>query len=111
MSFTPLTTSRSVIYTSLRSPYDNIQELRHEMTSNLDTITSNLEAIKTCMEGQWDLMMSQFRHQSDQMLTQVQHLSVQLANTPMPLTPMNIQSPPGSDAVPIIVFETILETS
>ena len=104
MSFTPLTSSRSVIYTSPSSPYDDLQDLRNEMTSNLATVTSNLEAIETRMERQWDLMMAQFRVQSDQMSTQLQHLSVQLTNTPRPLTPMNIQSPPGTS-----IPETVLE--
>ena len=110
MSFTPLTTLRSVIYTSPSSPYDDIQDLRHEMTNkNLDNATSNLEAIESRMEHQWDLMISQFCVQSNQMSTQLQHLSVQLANTPRPLTPMNIQSPPDSDPAPVIVPETIVE--
>jgi hypothetical protein len=89
MSFTPLTSSRSPVYTSPASPYDDIQDLRVEMSANLDSI-------ETRMERQWDMMMTQFRLQADTMTVQLQTLSTQLANTPRPLLPSNIQSPPGT---------------
>ena len=95
MSFTPLTSSRSLVYTSPSSPYDDIQDLRLELTSNLETIEAH-------MDRQWDMMMTQFRTQTDQMTSQFNLLSVQLASsasaasTPRPLTPSTtLQPPPG----------------
>ena len=88
MSFTPLTTSQSLVYTNPSSPYDDIQDLRIEMSTNL-------ESIEIKMERQWDMMMVQFCTRAKQMTTQLQRLSVQLTNTPRPLTPSHLQSPPG----------------
>jgi hypothetical protein len=89
MSFTPLTGSHSIVYTSLSSPYDDIQDLRLELTSSLETI-------ETRMERQWDMMMLQFRTQTDQMTTQFKTLSNQLAaSTPSSLSLSHLQPPPG----------------
>jgi hypothetical protein len=97
MSFTPLTSSCSLVYTSPSSPYDDIQDLRIELTSNLETIEAR-------MDQQWDMMMTQFRTQSDQMTSQFNHLAVQLgteASTSRPLTPSTtLQPPPGIDQQP-----------
>jgi hypothetical protein len=97
MSFTPLTSSRSLVYTSPSSPYDDIQDLRVELTSNLETIEAR-------MDRQWDMMMTQFRTQSDQMTSQFNHLAVQLgteASAPRSLTPATtLQPPPGIDQQP-----------
>jgi hypothetical protein len=63
-------------------------------------------------DRQWDTMMTQFRMQTDQMTSQFNHLSVQLgteASTPRPLTPSNIQPPPGTAAPPEV--DTVSEDS
>ena len=96
MSFTPLTSSRSLVYTSPSLSYDNVQDLRLEMTNSL-------ESIEACMDHQWDMMLTQLCTQADQMTTILQQLA---ASTPRPLTPSNLQSPPGT-----VVLETITEGS
>ncbi len=83
MSFTPLTSSRSLIYTSPSSPSDDIQDLRLKLMTSLETIESR-------MDRQWDTMMTQFRMQTEQMTSQFKHLLVQLGTetlTPRSLIP------------------------
>ena len=56
--------------------------------------------------------MPQFRMQTDQMTSQFNHLSVQLASaasTPRPLTPSHLQPPPGT--VPQVDTETVSDDS
>ena len=67
-------------------------------------MTHSLESIEARMDRQWEMMLTQFRTQADQMTTISQQLA---ASTPRPLTPSNLQSPPGTVVVP----ETISEGS